>query len=126
MPPLSIYLFGVPRFERQEAPIHIPRRKAIALLAYLATTAQPHSRDALGTMFWPESDQSSARANLRRELSRIKSALGDQPFEIHQEQVGLKRESWWLDIETFQTSLKDTQAKLLNGSANAQEGVLSK
>jgi DNA-binding SARP family transcriptional activator len=47
----------------------------MALLAYLAVTGSPHSREALATLFWPEHDQSSALANLRRELSRLKEAL---------------------------------------------------
>jgi DNA-binding SARP family transcriptional activator len=111
---LQIYLFGVPRFERDNTPINISRRKSVALLAYLAATAQAHSRDALGTMFWPEYDQSKARANLRRELSRLKSALGEELIEIQREQVALKQsEGWWLDIADFQTILESAPERIL-------------
>ena len=106
MPSLRVYLFGVPRFERNGEAIHIPRHKGIALLAYLGLTGQAHSRDTLATMFWPEHDQSSARANLRRELSRINSALGFNPFDLHGEQVSLSREAgFWLDVAAFQAKL---------------------
>ena len=51
---LSLFLFGPPRLELDSAPVELRRRKALALLAYLATTRQPHSRDALATLLWPE------------------------------------------------------------------------
>ena len=77
MPQLTLYLFGPPRLEIDENPVHIPRRKAMALLAHLAVSDQSHSRDALATLLWPENDQSSARAELRRTLSVLNRALGD-------------------------------------------------
>jgi DNA-binding SARP family transcriptional activator/predicted ATPase len=127
MSPLRIYLFGAPRFERDDTPIHIPRRKAVALLAYLATTSQPHSRDALATMFWPEHDQTKARANLRRELSRTKSALGEEPFKIQGEQLSLNSAlGWWLDVADFQTKLNTAQGGLLEGSGASGGGEISR
>ena len=112
MLPLRFFLFGAPRFERDGENIHIPRRKSIALLAYLAATGQPHRRDALATLFWPEDDQSTARANLRRELSRLKKALGDEAMDMLGEQVGLHRESGiWLDIEDFRARLAGVREK---------------
>ncbi len=89
MSPLRIYLFGAPRFSLQGTPTQIPRRKAIALLAYLAGTNRAHSRDSLATMFWPQHDQSKARANLRRELSRVKTTLNQDLFTTGREQVAL-------------------------------------
>ncbi len=110
MSQLNIFLFGASRFERHDAPIHIPRRKATALLAYLAATGQAHSRDYLATMFWPEHDQSKARANLRRELSRIKTTLNEDLFTSDSEQVALRPEvEWWLDIGEFKSRLTAAQ-----------------
>lgn len=127
MSPLRIYLFGVPRFERDEKPINISRRKAVALLAYLGTTAQAHSRDALATMFWPEYDQSKARANLRRELSRIKSILGEESFDIQREQVALKQaEGWWLDVAAFQSILESFPERKLTQSVSSGEPDIAK
>jgi predicted ATPase/DNA-binding SARP family transcriptional activator len=117
MTPLRIYLLGIPRFEREDQSIHISRKKSVALLAYLGATALPHSRDALATMLWPENDQSGARANLRRELSRIKSALGGVPLAIEREQVAINQTmGWWLDVAAFQTKLTESQKSLLNQS----------
>jgi len=33
--PLTFYLFGSPRIERDGAALHLPRRKSLALLVYL-------------------------------------------------------------------------------------------
>jgi len=49
MSQLTLYLFGPPRLEMDGNPIHLPRRKALALLAYLAVSGQEHSRDRLAT-----------------------------------------------------------------------------
>ena len=62
MPRLELCLLGPPRVERDGEPIHLPRRKAMALLAYLAVTGHVHQRDALATLLWPEHLQSHVRA----------------------------------------------------------------
>ena len=71
MSELKITLLGMPRIELNGEPVGTDRRKAVALLAYLAVTAVPHSRELLAAMFWPESDQSRAFAYLRRTLWEI-------------------------------------------------------
>ena len=58
---LSLFLLGPPRLELDGEPVQIGRRKALALLIYLAITRRPHSRDALATLFWPDYDQPSDR-----------------------------------------------------------------
>jgi len=50
MPKLALYLLGPPRVELDGQAVPLGRRKAVALLAYLALTRQPHSRDALATL----------------------------------------------------------------------------
>jgi len=57
---LRLYLLGPPHVELDGEPLHLPRRKAMALLAYLAETGRAHSRDSLATLLWPEYDQCSA------------------------------------------------------------------
>jgi DNA-binding SARP family transcriptional activator len=50
--------------------------KVRALLAYLCTeTAGPHRREKLAGLLWPDLPQSSARANLRRALASLRSAI---------------------------------------------------
>jgi DNA-binding SARP family transcriptional activator len=77
VPRLALYLLAPPRVELDGEEIHISRRKAMALLAYLAVTGRSHSQDSLATLFWSEYDQSSARADLRRTLSLLNRTLGE-------------------------------------------------
>jgi len=53
-----------------------PSKKTRALLAYLAVTARPHSRDRLCAMLWPIPDD--PRAALRWSLTRLRP-LVDEP-----------------------------------------------
>lgn len=67
----SLYLFGPPRLEKDGEPLQLGSRKALALLSYLAVEDQPHARDRLAGLLWPESDQNLARGSLRRTLHLI-------------------------------------------------------
>jgi DNA-binding SARP family transcriptional activator len=99
---LAQNLLGPPRIELDGEPAQISRRKVLALLAYLASTRQPHSRDALATLLWPEYDQSGARGRLRRTLSTLNRALDGEWFAADRETIGLNRDSdLWLDVSAF-------------------------
>ena len=78
----AVTLFGTPRIERDGAAVTVERRKSLALLAYLAVTRQPHGRDALATLLWPDSDAERARAGLRRTLVDLNQALGKGWVEV--------------------------------------------
>lgn len=107
---LQIHLFGAPRLEQNGESVVVHRRKVMALLAYMAVTDQPHSRDALATLLWPEYDQSSARTNLRRDLSRLKSLVGDEVLLIDRAQVSVNPEAGlWLDVAEFQRRVATAQ-----------------
>lgn len=110
MASLHLFLFGNPRLERDERSLKVRRRKSVALLAYLSVTGRPHNRDALATMLWPEHDQSSARANLRRELSRLKRAVGDEILEADRTQARINPDGdLWSDVAAFRSYLKQAQ-----------------
>ncbi len=67
-----------------------PSKKTRALLAYLAVTARPHSRDRLCTMFWAIPDD--PRAALRWSLSRLRPIVDEQDQRriiADRERVGL-------------------------------------
>lgn len=71
---LRLRLFGAPELSVVGTPITFDTRKAVALLAYLAVTGRPQRRESLAALLWPESDQSRARASLRRTLSAASNA----------------------------------------------------
>jgi DNA-binding SARP family transcriptional activator len=68
MTQFTLNFLGSPQFEVDNRPIEISRRKAVALLAYLAVTGQAHSREALAALLWPEASERRARAGLRSAL----------------------------------------------------------
>lgn len=107
MPSLRIFTFGSPHFDIKGKALDVRRRKGSALLTYLAVTGQPHTREALATMFWPENDQSSALANLRRELSRLNQALGEGVLAIDRLQASVNPQvDAWVDAAAFRSSLQ--------------------
>lgn len=102
-----LHLFGAPQFTRDGALVSLPRRKTMALLAYLAVTGKTHTREALATLFWPEHGQSSALANLRRELSRLRSVLGEQALFSERLHISLAQPGQiWVDVIAFQQQLR--------------------
>ncbi|MEM7028205.1 MAG: BTAD domain-containing putative transcriptional regulator [Chloroflexota bacterium] len=110
---LSLYLFGPPHFERDGAPVSLDRRKAIALSAYLALTDKAHTRDALATLFWPDYDQTRARAALRRTLAALKKESLSDWLEITRKTVGLNpNHHLWVDVTAFQTHLAQILAAI--------------
>ena len=110
MASIRIFLFGNPRVERQGQTITIPRRKTLGLLAYLAVTGRTQSRETLAALFWPDYDQTSAFANLRRELSRLKVLLGNgSMLVVDRLQVGLDPgEGIDLDVAAFRGLVNQT------------------
>jgi predicted ATPase/DNA-binding SARP family transcriptional activator len=67
--PVEVRLLGIPEVLVHGAAVPIERRKALALLAYLAIEPGLHPRERLATLLAPEDDTSSARAGLRRALA---------------------------------------------------------
>ncbi len=89
MSQIRIELLGAPRLLRDGRPVEVDTRKAIALLAYLVITGVPHTRDSLAALFYPDSDQERARGALRRTLSSLRSAIGDEALTIEREMLGV-------------------------------------
>jgi DNA-binding SARP family transcriptional activator/pimeloyl-ACP methyl ester carboxylesterase len=108
---LHISLLGTPQIERDGRTIPIPRRKTLALLAYLAVTGQTQSREALAALFWPDYDQSRAFGNLRRDLSRLKELLGDESvLVVDRLQVGFDPGvEIRLDVSAFRALVNKTK-----------------
>jgi predicted ATPase/DNA-binding SARP family transcriptional activator len=105
---LSISLFGSPQIKRGDQALSIQRRKDLALLVYLVVTSQPHSRDTLATLLWPEQSQAGARSNLRKSLSRLRAQLGEDCLIVSQTGAGLNPNlSLHLDTARFDLNIRE-------------------
>ena len=64
-PRLVLQFLGLPQLHLEDTPVVTDRRKAIALLAYLAVNdmgraSQRYSRESLSALFWPDYEQAKA------------------------------------------------------------------
>jgi DNA-binding SARP family transcriptional activator/predicted ATPase len=106
VPRLALYLLGSPRIERDGVAIKLDRRKAMALLAYLAITERSHRRDSLVNLLWPDLGSAEGRAALRRTLHALTSALGSGRLAADRDEIGLMPGAGlWVDVLRFRQSL---------------------
>ncbi len=103
--PISIRLIGPVDIRVDGVPLAVDTRKAVALLAYLAVTGRPASRESIAALLWPESDEADARGALRRTLSVLNSALGGRGLEIDRRSVVLHAREVDVDLHAFRELL---------------------
>ncbi|NJN44827.1 MAG: AAA family ATPase [Anaerolineae bacterium] len=71
---------------------------------------QPFQRDTIAALFWPELDQSRARAALRRTLTPLNKALGEEALITTRDTVALNPDyELWVDVLAFQSAAVDFQ-----------------
>jgi DNA-binding SARP family transcriptional activator/Tfp pilus assembly protein PilF len=114
-PILDIRLLGAPEVLVRGRPLAVDTRKAVAILALLATDGRPFARDELGAMLWPEADDPGARGALRRTLSTLRSAVGEGVLDVDRARVTLveaavRSDVADLDRRASSGSLEDLQA----------------
>ena len=106
MTSMKLFFLGSPCIDIEEAASGVASRKAFALLAYLAVTARPHSREHLAALFWPEVDHTRALGSLRYALTTLRKTLGGQWILADNDTLALDPEQdIWLDVLAFQDEL---------------------
>jgi predicted ATPase/DNA-binding SARP family transcriptional activator len=103
---LKIYTLGDFRILRGGEPFDPLRsRKAQALLIYLASTSESHSREVLANLLWSDSSQTRAMSNLRDVIHALRTHLA--PFvDISRYSISLNPESQvWIDVAELETAL---------------------
>jgi predicted ATPase/DNA-binding SARP family transcriptional activator len=106
----KLLLFGAPQLERAGTRVAIERRKALALLAYLATMPGAHARDTLAALLWPEADATQARAHLSRVLVDLRQAISPEALEADVDRVALHPDALFVDTARFRTCLAQVAA----------------
>jgi DNA-binding SARP family transcriptional activator len=115
---VNIRLLGSPHIEADHNAISFGTRKATALIAYLAVTAQVHMRDTLISLLWPEYEYEQALAALRTTLWTIRKQMGTQCLLVSRQQIGLKvSDEVWIDVREFSALADSGLARDLPQSA---------
>jgi DNA-binding SARP family transcriptional activator/tetratricopeptide (TPR) repeat protein len=99
---IEVSLLGPPRVERDGTLVAFDTRKALAVLALLAVTDRPRTRDGLADLLWPAADPDHARGALRRTLSTLRAAVGADLLETTNDHVRLVKGSGVVvDVDRF-------------------------
>src|SRR5262245_48704290 len=98
---IKVYLFALPRFEYRGEVVHIPRRKAIALVAYLALARQPLSRETLTALLWSDLDHDKARDALRSTMHSLTKLFSEDFFISSRDSILLNKNRVWVDVSAF-------------------------
>jgi DNA-binding SARP family transcriptional activator/predicted ATPase len=105
---LDVTLLGPPRVERDGKRVAFDTRKAMALLAHLALADRPRSREAMCALLWPAHDPDHARGALRRTLSTLRGAIGEEWLETGGDAIALQRGAGFeLDVDRFRELAAD-------------------
>ncbi len=97
-PRLVLQFLGLPQLHLDDQPVTTDRRKAIALLAYLAVNdldhgVQKYSRESLSALLWPDYEQAKAFSNLRRTIWEVHQVLGEGWLIAERETVSFNPEA---------------------------------
>jgi DNA-binding SARP family transcriptional activator/pimeloyl-ACP methyl ester carboxylesterase len=126
MTQLSIRLFG--GFHAQLGsgrPLGVRRRKAQALLAYLALhPGAARSRDSLAGLLWSGTTDEHARHNLRQTLFALRQAVAPGPFVVEGELVGLRESAVEVDVAAFERGVGQGTRDALREATGLYRGEL--
>src|SRR5689334_9954538 len=111
MPPqLALHFLGPPQLFLNHEPITTSRRKATALLAYLAVDGRRQTRDSLSALLWPDYDQARAFTNLRHTLWEVQQSIGAGWIFAERETIELNPDvDLSVDVRRFESLLAQSR-----------------
>ncbi len=123
---LNLDLFG--GFELQQAgpnggAVTLSAKKARGLLAYLAVSGRPQSRDKLAALLWDESAESQARTSLRQALAAVRK-VGDGAVLAADESLALDDAAVVTDVGRFAALLAENTPAALEDAVALYRGDL--
>lgn len=109
MSELEVYLLGEPYLKYQSSQLNFNRRKALALIAYLALAEYRQSRDVVATLLWPDQDQQHAHAALRSTIHHITRVAPGEWFYKDRAFVGIQKQAASIDALSFLSLLTQSR-----------------
>ncbi|MCW5849346.1 MAG: bacterial transcriptional activator domain-containing protein [Anaerolineae bacterium] len=107
---LRLQFLGAPQVHLGAEALTFTRRSSLALLAYLAVTGEPHSRQTLMALLTGDAAPTRASAHLRNALADLNQHIGDY-LQVTRHTVALNpNRPAWLDVHIFDKALADAQA----------------
>src|SRR6476620_10841272 len=108
---LRVRVFGAFALESEGVALPMPeRRRACALLGWLALHHGMHPRSEVAGRFWPDVLDSSARKSLRTELVAVRRALGSAgagALVATRARPGLVGDDLYVDAREFERLVRD-------------------
>jgi DNA-binding SARP family transcriptional activator len=106
-PTLQIQVLGPPQVRLGDTPVTFTRRKALALLVYLAVTRRGYSRGTLATLLTDAATGEAARSQLRSTLRDLRCQVGGF-LVVNGETIGLAPNgAVWLDLAELEAAVRD-------------------
>ena len=120
----QLFLLGPVRISRGDQPIDLTIGKGQALLAYLAISGAPQTREHLLDLLWPQSHPDAARKNLRNSLWRLRQTLGNEAV-LTEDELVLLSSSVWTDVSTFESGMNAQLAATEHQAGESMESILA-
>jgi DNA-binding SARP family transcriptional activator/predicted ATPase len=102
---LKITLLGTPQISLGGRTLRFVRRRAEALLVYLAISGRVHTRDALAMLLAGETDDQRARKHLRTALAEVTASLGDYLIVTPRTIAFDRTRPCWIDVAEFEAAV---------------------
>ncbi len=107
MSELRLRLMGTPEVRLDGVRLSIQRRRALALLAFLAVTGRPHRREVLATLLAGDAAEAQAHKHLSNALTDLRAALGEYVVVERQTVAFDCDRPYWLDVAAIRSLLAD-------------------
>jgi DNA-binding SARP family transcriptional activator len=125
---LAISLLGTFQARVDASTIHLPTRKTQGLLAYLALHAgQPHDREKIQGLLWPDAASRQAQASLRQTLFTLRKTLprtSAPALLTTTTTVALDASRLWVDVAVLERHVGGATREALEGVASLYAGDL--
>jgi DNA-binding SARP family transcriptional activator len=110
---IEIDLLGAPDVRRAGSVCNLHTRKALALLAFLASEGGLHPRATVVDLLWPAAGETRGRAVLRSTLYTLRDSLGPEGSDVlvaERDLLGLTSEAFSLDLRALEQARRLTLA----------------